>query len=428
MLNNLNNLKLERVLERDEWKKYGAVSTPEEIVEFMIKMSDIERWENLNILEPGCGFYDFSTKIYAMYPNNKFTGIENNQKIYEIIRRLFPDFNTIFGDFLLWNTEEKFDLIIGNPPYGIIGHESHYPIHIEYWKKKLYKRLYKTWFGKYNIYGLFIEKSINLLKPNGKLTFIIPATFMILNDFKKLRSFLADIGRIKIYYLGKKIFKNKNVSTCVLIVEKGLKGLELYEVREFKEIIEYYKKEDYNGEIIRFETKTTREFEKNTVPLGNVFSIHFAARSPEVKGYPLISKEPKPGYLPVLKGNNLYPGWIDYDKCYSGLWIPQEAVSSLRKFYKIPHIVVGHTKGGRIVSAVDKRCYPWVEEIHLVPKLDVDLDAIVNYLNSEQVNSYMRELYKDITPHTTITQLKLLPLPLYLIKQRLNQGVNIDNT
>jgi adenine-specific DNA-methyltransferase len=417
----LRNLKLEEFLKREEWKKCGAVSTPEEVVEFMIRISSMKKWQNLKILEPGCGFYDFSRKIYEKYPNNEFVGVENNPKVYKVAKLLFPQFTTVFEDFLLWNTEEKFDLVIGNPPYGIIGHKSHYPIQVEKEKKELYKKLFKTWFGKYNIYGLFIEKSLNLLKDDGKLVFIIPATFMILDDFKKLRKFLAETGRVKIFYLGPKVFKKKNVSVCVLVVEKGSIGLELYEVKELKEIIEYYKKENYNGEIIRFETIKTKEFEKDKILLKDVFFIHFAARSPEVKKHPSVIREEKPGYVPVLKGQNLQAGKIDYDKCYSGLWMKHEDAPSLRKFYGVPHIVVGHTKGGKIVAAVDKKCYPWMEEIHLIPKYEeIDMDKVVEYLNSQEVQQYVHELYKDITPHTTITQLKLLPLPLSLIRKENN--------
>jgi hypothetical protein len=39
------------------------------------------------------------------------------------------------------------------------------------------------------------------------------------------------------------------------------------------------------------------------------------------------------------------------------------------------------------------------------------MKKIAEYLNSEEVQWYVRTLYKDITPHITITQLKLLPLP-----------------
>jgi len=44
-------LRLEEFLK--DWKVYGAVSTPREVVRFMIKVSGVERWEGLSILEPG---------------------------------------------------------------------------------------------------------------------------------------------------------------------------------------------------------------------------------------------------------------------------------------------------------------------------------------------------------------------------------------
>jgi adenine-specific DNA-methyltransferase len=116
----------------------------------------------------------------------------------------------------------------------------------------------------------------------------------------------------------------------------------------------------------------------------------------------------------VLKGDNLHPNWIDYEHCYSGLWVPKDSVTEFRWFYGIPHIVVGHTKGGKVVAAVDDRCYAWREEIHLIPKIPLTVDEmrkLAEYLNSEEVQQYVKTLYKDITPHITITQLKLLPLP-----------------
>lgn len=403
-------MRLEEVLDKESWKAYGAVSTHVEIIDFMLRVSGVEKWEGLKILEPGCGFCNFLRRIYSKYPNNEFTGVESNAEIYNIVAPLHPKFNIILSDFLLWEAQEKYDLVIGNPPYGMIGDKSHYPIHVVKERKASYKKLLKTWFGKYNIYGAFIEKGLRILKDGGKLVFIVPATFMILDDFKLLRKFLSASGRVKIFYLGPKMFKGKNVSTSILIVDKGLRGLELYEVQGLKTIIKYYEKSSYNGEIIRFDSSETMDFEKGAIPLGDIFFLHFAARSPEIKRHPLVSQKPGAGLVPILKGQNLHPGWIDYETCYSGLWMPKEAASSLRKFYAIPHLVVGHTKGGKVVAAVDRRCYPWREEIHLIPKVaGVDLDAVEAYLNSEKVQGYMRKLYKDITPHTTITQLRHLP-------------------
>jgi hypothetical protein len=51
--------------------------------------------------------------------------------------------------------------------------------------------------------------------------------------------------------------------------------------------------------------------------------------------------------------------------------MPPEDAPRLRAFYALPHIVVAHTKGTRVVAAVDRRCYPWREEFHLVPVADI---------------------------------------------------------
>jgi adenine-specific DNA-methyltransferase len=100
----------------------------------------------------------------------------------------------VLADFLLWEPGEAFDLILGNPPYGIVGEASKYPIHVLKEVKGLYKKTFSTWRGKYNLYGAFIEKSIHLLKPGGVLVFVIPATWLVLDDFSLLRAFLAKEG------------------------------------------------------------------------------------------------------------------------------------------------------------------------------------------------------------------------------------------
>lgn len=413
------NTTLGMFLDRKIWKTYGAVSTPIEIVDFMIRASGIEKWEGLKILEPGCGFCDFLARIENNYHNNDFTGLEVNAQVYGEIISLYPKFTIIQSDFLLWDTDEKYDVVIGNPPYGIIGDKKHYPIHILKDKKLMYRKASSTWFGKYNIYGAFIEKGLKLLKEGGKLVFIVPATFMILDDFKYLRTFMSIFGRTKVFYLGPKMFKNITVSTAVLVVCKGSSGIELYEVEGLKKTSLCYEKKDYDGGIIRFDSQSNGSFALGAYSLGDYFTFKFAARSPEIKRHPLVSREEKEGSVPVLTGRNLHSGWIDYNNCYSGLWMPREAAVSLRSFYSFPHIVIGHTKGGKLVAAVDKECYPWREDIHLVPKDEgFDLDAITLYLNSDEVQKYMNSLYKDITPHVTITQLRQVPVRVAIGESR----------
>jgi adenine-specific DNA-methyltransferase len=416
------SLGLENYLRKEEWKKFGAVSTPIDVVRFMIDVAVIKKWEGLSVLEPGCGFCNFTREIYCKYPNNEFWGVEINEKVYDVISKAFPQpcFRIVLGDFLFWQTDKRFDLVIGNPPYGIPG-SKRYPIKLPEETRKMYRKLFVTAKGKYNMYGFFVEKGVKLLKNGGKLVFIIPSTFMILDEFSKLREFLSRTGELDIYYLGRDVF-DKEVGMSVIVVTKdpSLRGvLKLYEVRNYltKDVKLWYVKTDFKGEIIRFENEETRKFEEGKPKLGDLFKLYVGPRSADYYAYPEFSPVPKPGYVCVLKGNNIKPNSIDYDHCYSKSWIPKDSVGRFRWFFNVLHIVVGDTKGirgTRIVAAIDDRGYPWREQIHLIPRVSLatnDLRKVTEYLNSEEVQRYVRTLYKDITPHTMRTQLKLLPLP-----------------
>jgi len=397
-------------------KELGAFDTPLKIVDLMIKLTNIRDWNNVRVLEPACGYAPFSYAISKLKGSWKnIVGVEIDPMIVERIRKMFPEYDVRLGDFLLMDfKDERFDLVIGNPPYGIIGDKSHYPIHFLKDRKAIYKRLYETWRGKYNIYGLFIEKAVKLLNENGVLCFIVPATWMILDEFSKLRGFLAENGKVKVYYLGKGVFKGLNVTTTILILEKGNIGLELYDAVNLNDIKLNYETPNYSGEMITFKTKLTEYIESTAkMTIGEFFEIRISPRSIEVKGNPLLSKE-KAGRLPLLTGRNLVShGVIDYEACYTGLYIKPEDIPKFRKWFTTDRIVVGHTKGGKLVAALEDRHYAWTGDIyHLIPKRrDVDLHQIAEILNSRIMNKYMQEKYREITPHVTKAQLKILPIP-----------------
>jgi adenine-specific DNA-methyltransferase len=393
----------------------GAVDTPKEIVDLMVELSEPDAPKPLRVLEPASGSCPFLRTLRdrrnGLEVTDEYIGVEVNEIRANLAASENPFAKVITGDFLLWDARADFDLVIGNPPYGIIGDPKHYPISAFRDTKPKYKRVFKAWRGKYNIYGAFIEKGLSLLRRSGRLVFVVPGTFMFLDDFSSLRLLMSRQGLIKVYYIGSS-FPGKNVVAVVLVVEKAGKGLEVWDRSGL-----ICRKSEYSGEMICFETQETVEFETGKDQLGRLFRIHFAARSPEIRRHTLTRTTPSDGWVPVLTGRNLKPGRINYENCHSGLWFPRNASRELRDFYSFPHIVVGHTKGSRVVAALDERCYPWREEFHLVPRWpDLNLQLIVDYLNSERVQSYLATLYRDISPHLTMRMLEALPVPASLGK------------
>ncbi len=402
----------------DVRRRYGAYDTPMHIVKFMVDVSGVRDFSGLKILEPATGLAPFSRYIASLKGSWKdIYGVEVNPVIVDYLRKAYPEFNVVEGDYLLTDFEEEFDLVIGNPPYGIIGSENHYAISVFKDRKRIYKEKYKTWRGKYNIYGLFIEKGIRDLKKHGTLVFIVPASWMILDEFKELRRFLSRSGRVEVYYLGR-VFQGLNVVTVVLVVKKGFKGLALYDATGFKPRLNY-EVENYNGEIIAFRTPFTETVEKLAFgKLGDYYTIRISPRSPEIKACSYVKRNPEPGYICVLNGKNLAgAGYIDYRTCYSGYYVKPENVPRIRMWFTMERVVVGHTKGGKLVAAVDKGLngvwYAWMGDVyHLMPKKTPPLTTkeLSNVLNSLVMNNYMKQKYRDITPHVTKTQLETLPL------------------
>jgi len=397
------------ILQNASEESLGVVYTPPELVAFMVHLAHPTQ-PRCRVLEPACADAPFLAAFAERYgSHHEFVGVEIDPARLARARERLPTMTFVEADFLLWEPKETFDVIIGNPPYGIIGDASHYPIHVLRERKALYRQRSLTWRGKYNIYGAFIEHAARLLAPEGKLVFVVPASWLVLDDFVRLREYLATQGRLSVYYLGK-VFPKRNVSVVVLVLEKGGRGLALYDGEQLA-----VEKPAYNGEMIRFETPELLQMEQEGVAVGELFTIRFAARSPEVRPHPAVRTEPARGYVPVLTGRNLHAGWIDYETCYSGYWMAYERAAELRAFYAFPHLVVAHTKGARVVCAIDARCYPWREEFHLIPKqAGIDLQAVMEWLNGAPVQRYVQALYRDFVPHLTQAMLARVPTPISL--------------
>ncbi|MEM4234922.1 MAG: class I SAM-dependent methyltransferase, partial [Candidatus Methanomethylicaceae archaeon] len=109
------------------------------------------------VLEPACADARFLQAFRQAYGNqHRLVGVELNPDALSPLS-VYGEGDkvgeVILADFLLWDTPERFDIILGNPPYGIIGDASHYPIHLLQARKAEYKQRTTTWKGKYNLYG-----------------------------------------------------------------------------------------------------------------------------------------------------------------------------------------------------------------------------------------------------------------------------------
>ena len=184
--------------------KFGQYFTPDIVANFMIELAELS--ENSSILEPSCG-----EGVFLKLLNNK--GFKN-LTAFEIDEDLAQEYPGVrYESFISAKIDEKFDLIIGNPPYirwknleAELKHElSNNPI----WNKhfnSLCDYLY-----------IFILKSIELLNENGQLIFICPEYWMNTTHSISLRNYMVSNGYFEeIYHFNETpIFDKVTVSIVI---------------------------------------------------------------------------------------------------------------------------------------------------------------------------------------------------------------------
>ncbi len=155
------------------------------IINYMTRMLDFQPQDS--IFEPCGGDGVFVDHILEKNPVANICIYELNPAAVEILRSKYKyasnirikETDTLLDDDIIGG-HQKFDKIIGNPPYGARNDEA---------KKNELNRLYADLYTKES-YTLFLYACINCLNENGSLSFIIPDTFLSLHRHLGIRRFL----------------------------------------------------------------------------------------------------------------------------------------------------------------------------------------------------------------------------------------------
>ena len=263
-------------------KEQGIYYTPSYIVDYIVKNTvgeyikthTQEEIKNVKILDPACGSGSFLIRAFRELENywkqksdfaqvtldseefyskkvevlkNNIFGVDLDSKAVEIAqlnlllqiserkhRLPFLQNNIKIGNSLIdtpsvsdrafkWEEEFPeimkdggFDIVIGNPPYVRIQNLD--SDEIEY-----FNQTFKSAFKNYDIYLLFVEKSLNLLKKNGDVGFIAPSKFVNADYGLGLRNLISERGSLKRFVDFKdiQIFGDATNYTCILFLRNS---------------------------------------------------------------------------------------------------------------------------------------------------------------------------------------------------------------
>lgn len=122
-------------------------------------------------------------------------------------------------DWVEINDGNKFDAIIGNPPY--VNTEGMHAL-LPSAEVEVYKKKYKTSHKQFDKYFIFIEQAVNKIKDNGFVCYIVPNKFFKIGAGEKLRNLIAkehllvsldDFGDAQ-------LFEDKTIYSSIVLLSK----------------------------------------------------------------------------------------------------------------------------------------------------------------------------------------------------------------
>jgi len=163
----------------------------------------------------------------------------------------FPEVLDNEGDFV------GFDVVIENPPY-VFAREN-----FDLSTKKYFTTNYQTSQYQVNLFFLFIEKTISILKNNGEFSLIVPNSLLMVSSAQNLRKhILAETSLSEIINLMGYTFEGVNVET-IIFSGTNKKPAELDSVNIFS---------NDGTEFVLNQTKSQSLFQQNKGYEFNVFS------------------------------------------------------------------------------------------------------------------------------------------------------------
>lgn len=224
---------------------YGVFYTPPSLTERLIDQAESAGvdWTKARILDPACGGGAFlapvARRVVAALKGTSeailLRSLASRLRGYEIdpfaawlsqvtldavllpithrTGRRLPVLVTVCDSLQKSPPKERFDLVIGNPPYGRIT-----------LKPEERERFKRSLFGHANLYGLFTDLALRHAKPNGIIAYVTPTSFLAGEYFKNLRALLGrDAPPVAIDFVAarKGVFDDVLQETSLTIYRRG---------------------------------------------------------------------------------------------------------------------------------------------------------------------------------------------------------------
>ncbi len=271
----------EKSLDLNYKKSNGIFYTDFNLAQLIINEINF-RHSDVKVIDPCCGTGVFVKLAIDKGLNNVY-GIDLDKKAVSFVKKICPTANLISMDSIScdfkqimkrFKIKEKFDYVIGNPPYVPLTSTSLVT------KEYLFLRQVKNYGD--NLYVAALLRAKEMLNDNGIISYIIPKNFLHVNSYSFFRrEILRDFSILSIVDIGK-YFKNVRGEQIVLTLQKNRNADNTIKIKKLKnnkfELLTEIRQDFYTDKIILFESKEDVEIYKK-------FNKAYTTLNDYVKGY-----------------------------------------------------------------------------------------------------------------------------------------------
>ena len=398
----------------------------------------------VDINEESVEIAKLSLWLRTAHKDRKLSNLNNNIKCGN---SLIDDPEIAGNKAFDWNLEFKeimqnggFDVVIGNPPYGMDNTVK---------RKVYYNKEFKLLEGRYDLFELFIEKSIHLINNQGHLSFIIPNTLLSNLYSKKLRrSILDNYKLVEITNFGMDVFEDPTIHTCIIkICQKDNKTNKIRIRKQVNSPIELSIDYDYTIDEKTFLSSENSAFDIFFNPdeqklfnkllrfetLGSICHIRQCIKTGNDKIYVKKSDvELEAPWKRALRGKGIGRYFINEFDLYLmyGDWLARNWKN--KSFYETNKIIIRET-GNRITATIDTDNHYLLSSLYSIyPKTSFTnqyLHALLSVLNSSFATFFIKKIAFELTKgaFTKVRTNQLARLPIPVISE-VNINVLFDHT
>lgn len=404
----------------------GSYYTPSNLVDEIIK-EHVKK--DSKVLDPCCGTGQFLLAFSDIIENpSNIYGVDIDEiavriaRLNLLIKFKNKDFapnivckNTLFevGNYDLFSLNDEnirdFDVIATNPPWGV------------HFSKEDIERLRKNYpaITSFESFSYFLKKSIDLLRENGIISFILPESILNVKTHKDIREIILKNSQIKkIVYLDR-VFKNVFTPVIRIDIQKDekkqssiqiQKGTETYNIEQTR----WLKNQDYVFDIHSSgydEKIIDKIYSVNHTTLEQKADWALGIVTGNNKGF--ITNELKDGSEPIFKGKDVERFFLSEPSSYIKFTPEKFQQVAPTEKYRAKEKLIYRFISKYLVFAYDNEQKLTLNSANIViPKIDnYPIKVIAALFNSSLYQFIFQKKFSSIK--VLRNHIEQMPLPLW---------------